>query len=212
MKDVAFCTVAFGDRYIAQLDRLIKSIIAIYPDADILSWKDSLPPGSKSHEDSLYGFKVHAIQAAIDLGHKKIIWLDPACIMVDKVDYYFEKGMPAVLAVKDDNKLEGLISDKALNYYDNPEIIGLNLVGGSLYVFNFELQACIDTFNHWKQAEADGIFGSQQEAASEQINGHRNDESCMAIALYFNGLVPVNHSVAKYNQSEKCIFIKRHFK
>lgn len=213
MKDVAFVSVAFGDkRYLEQLQRLKESIYKIYPDATFYYWQDEMPPGAKTHEESLYGFKVHAVHNAILNGFKKVIWLDPAMILQDKVDYYFGFTMPAVIAVKDDNLLEKMIGLKALEYYGNPEIIGKHLVGGSLYVFDFEHTVAHDVFNHWMLAEHDGIFGTAQEAASEQINKHRYDESCMAIALMANNIEPVGHDTAKYCNGQGSIFTKKHFK
>lgn len=182
------------------------------PEARHWMWTDELPPGSFSHKQSLYGFKPKAVQYAIQQGFTKIIWLDPACILQHPVDYWFREHMPPVIAVKDDNKLDKMIGKKALNFYGNPDITGWHLVGGSLYVFDFEKQVTHDTFNHWFQAEANGIFGSQAEQASEKINGHRNDESCMAVAMHSHGIQPVGHDVARYNQNEDSIIIKRHFK
>jgi hypothetical protein len=211
MEGVAFVTVAFGDRrYIEQLERLKSSIYAIYPDANLFAWQDALPPGSKTMEASLYGFKVHAVKYALGEGYQKIIWIDPACILLKGVEYYFW-NMPPVIAVMDDNLLEKHIADKALTYYGNPEIEGWHLVGGSLYVFDFEQKWCAPVFERWAIAERDGVFGSQVEASSEQINKHRSDESCMAMALYLEGQVPIRHDVARYCNGDM-IWDKKHFK
>jgi hypothetical protein len=212
MTDFIFLSVAFGPRYVEQQYRLTGSILDIYPNATLTFWYDGLPYGSKSHKESLYGFKVHAVKSALAEGYKKIIWLDPACILQHPVDYWFSEGMPPVLAVKDDNKLDKMIGRKAMEYYGNPDITGWHLVGGSLYVFDFNKTVTHDVFNHWYKAEADGIFGSQAEQSSEKINGHRNDESCMAVAMYSHGVKPVGHDVARYNQNEESIIIKKHFK
>lgn len=176
----------------------------------MMTWRNEQVPG-KPHRESLYGFKVHAVQKALDKGYSKIIFLDPACIIQHSVDYWFSLNLP-VTAVKDDNKLNKMISQKALNYYGNPDITGWRLVGGSLYVFDFNHRETHSIFDQWYKAEQDGIFGSQAELSSEQINGHRMDESCMAMAMYSHGVEPVGHDVARYNQNEDSIIIKKHFK
>lgn len=209
--DFCFLSVAFGPGYIEQQTRLHQSILNFYPADRHICWTDKLPAGSKSHRESLYGFKVHAVQQALDKGYTKIIWLDPACILQHPVDYWFSLNLP-VMAVKDDNKLNKMISQKALNYYDNPDITGWHLVGGSLYVFDFDNDETDSIYDQWFYAEQDGIFGSQVELSSEQINGHRMDESCMAMTMYSHGIEPVGHDVAKYNQNEDSIIIKKHFK
>jgi hypothetical protein len=212
MTDFIFLSVAFGPRYIEQQTRLHQSILQHYTPMHHMFYRDGLPYKSKSHKESLYGFKVHAVKCALNWGYKKVIWLDPACILQHPVDHWFSEGMPPVVAVKDDNTLDKMIGKKALNYYDNPDITGWHLVGGSLYVFDFEKEITRTIFDHWYKAEADGIFGTQAEQSSEKINGHRNDESCMAVAMYSHGIEPVGHDVARYNQNEDSIIIKRHFK
>lgn len=212
MTDFIILSVAFSNRYVDQQTRLHKSILNFYSPDHHIAWTDKLPPGSKSHKESLYGFKVHAVNYALDKGHKKIIWLDPACILQHPIDHWFSEYMPPIIAVKDDNMLDKMIGMKAMEYYGNPDITGWHLVGGSLYVFDFNKPVTHEIFNQWFKSEADGIFGSQVEQSSEKINGHRNDESCMAVAMYGHGIEPVGHDMARYNQNEDSIIIKKHFK
>lgn len=211
MTDFIFTSVAFGPRYVEQQQRLHKSILQFYSADHHIQWTDTLPPGSKSHAESLYGFKVHAVKYALDKGYKKIIFLDPACIVVKPVEYYFTLGLP-VIAAKDDNKLQDHIGYKAMMWYSKPYIPDhWHLVGGSLYVFDFNHKDCIDIFNSWRIAEEHGIFGSQKEQASEKINKHRNDESCMAVSLYGLGYKPIPCDKAKYCCTDM-IIDKKHFK
>jgi hypothetical protein len=209
--DFCFLSVAFGPRYIEQQYRMLGSIMDVYPDASVKLWFDSYPHNSRLHSESLYGFKVHAVKSALVEGYKKIIWLDTACILQQPVDYWFSLNQP-VLAAKDDNALGKHIGDKALNYYGNPDITGMNLVGGSVYVFDFNHPDCQKIFDHWAKAEGDGVFGSQQEQASGKINRHRHDESCLSMALYQNGYEPTPCDAMKYNQETGSIIIKDHFK
>lgn len=211
MNDICFLSVAFGDKYIEQQYRLSERIGHVMPDAPHQRWVNEYPHASRKHYESLYGFKPHAIELARRQGYKKIIWLDTACILQQPVDYWFDLNLP-VVAAKDDNALSKCISDKALKYYGNPDITGMHLVGGSVYVFNFDHPDCQKIFDHWAKAEADGIFGSQAEQSSGKINKHRHDESCMSMALYQNGYEPVPCDVMKYNQGEGSIIIKKHFK
>jgi hypothetical protein len=213
MTDICFLSVAFGPRYIEQQTRLHQSLQAIHPDAKHFAWTDTYPPGARTHKDSLYGFKPHAVQYALDQGYKKIIWLDTAIILQQPIDYYWSlTGKFGVLAAKDDNALSKCIGQKALDYFGWPNIEGMHLVGGSLYVFDFNTPQCHRIFNRWLFAEEDGMFGSQQEQASGQINKHRHDESCMAISLYKSGSQPVSCDVLMYNQDENSIVRKYHFK
>jgi hypothetical protein len=213
MTDFIFLSVAFGERYIEQGTRLHKSLQAIHPEAKHLAWTDAYPPGSRLHKESLYGFKPHAVQYALEQGYKKIIWLDTAIILQQPVDYYWSLvGKYGVLAAKDDNALSKCIGQKALDYFGNPPLEGMHLVGGSIYVFDFNLPLCHRIFNRWLIAEEDGIFGSQAEQSSGKINSHRHDESCMAMSLYKSGSQPVPCDLMMYNQGENSIVRKEHFK
>lgn len=215
--DVAFCCVAFGDkRYIEQQARLKHSILQIYPDAPLFFWTNEMPPGARSMSDSLYGFKPWAVQAALKKGYSKIMFFDPAIILMKPIDFY-EKAVHeyGVCCAQDDNKLTGFCGDKALkNYFlTRDDIKDWHLVGGSFYYFDFRIALCRKIFLNWLTSERDGFFGSQQEQASGQLQGHRNDEAMMAIALYRNGSKPMSDDV-RYNCENKEVEIiaKKHFK
>lgn len=211
MKPIAFCSVAFGDqRYLDQQTRLIESIEKHHPESIGFHWANELPAGSPKFLDSLYGFKVHAVVHALNEGYDRILWLDPACFLLGRVDYLFDL-CPAhgVVAVKDDNKLPS--SNTALEHfgYSRADIADFHLVGGSVYAFHFPYSKQV--FRMWYDAERRGIFGSQYAAASEKLQGHRYDETCMALSLYKHGFEPVGPDKASYN-FEGAAIIKKHFK
>lgn len=219
INQVCFVCQAFGklnygdDRYVEQQSRLKESILSIYPDANLLFYTNSLPDGARPFHISLYGLKVHCIEQAWKNGFTKVIWLDPAMILTDKIDDLFKFRL---VAVKDDNKLTGLISEKAIEYFniDKEEMTSKDwrLVGGSLYYFDFDFELTQKIFQMWKKSEIRGMFGSQYEAASELINGHRNDESCMAAAIYLNGHEPTDAFKVRYCIEDNAMFRKNHFK
>lgn len=214
MKDVVFVSVAFGFEYLKQMDRLQKSILKIYPEANLLFFDNGLPDGSKLFLDSLYGFKPHAIQEARNQGYKKVIWLDPAMILEDKVDDLINQS--TLIAVKDDTLLYNVVSNKCYSYFGLDAYYvsfrNWHLVGGSLYFFNFDRPKDNIIFDMWLNAEKHEIFGSQHEAASEQLQGHRYDESVMALAMYMNGVDPVAPDKVRYCIENNPMFQKRHFK
>lgn len=211
MTDFCFLSVAFGPRYIEQQTRLHKSLMAIHPEAMHYAWTDQYPAGARPHRESLYGFKPHAVGYALGQGFKKVIWLDTAIVLQHPVDYWFTLGVP-IVAAKDDNALSKTICDKALGYYGNPDIEGMNLVGGSVYAFDFDQPLCETIFANWYKDECNNVFGSQAEQSSGKINGHRHDESIMAYLMQSNGVQPLGHDVMRYNQDENSIVIKMHFK
>jgi hypothetical protein len=214
MKDVVFVSVAFGHEYLKQMDRLQKSILRIYPEANLLFFDNGLPTGSQSFYDSLYGFKPHAIQEARNQGYKKVIWLDPAMILVDKIDELIARE--TIVAVKDESLLHNVVSDRCYKYFgftrDFVKAKNWHLVGGSLYFFNFEHPYTNIVFDQWLKAEKDGIFGSQWDAASDKLQGHRYDEAVMALCMYTNNIKPVTHADVRYCNGESPMWLKKHFK
>lgn len=223
MNDVVFVSCAFGSHlYFTQMDRLQRSILKIYPKANLLFYRgtekntsiEGMPPGSKSFLDSLYGFKPHAVEVARNKGFKKVIWLDPAMKLKDKVDDLI--NFPTMVAVKDDSVLHNIVSDRCYQYFgltrEQIQQKDLHLVGGSLYFFNFNREADNHIQDTWLQAEKDGIFGSQWDAAGPGLQGHRYDETVMALAMYRYSVRPVGAYEIRYCITENPMFIKRHFK
>lgn len=203
MDQIALVSIAFGDqRYLDQLNRLLESIEAYEPDAAVFTWVNEMPPGAKAHTESYYGFKFHAINHVRSLGYTKIVWFDPAVYLVAPLtDYWDIVKQYGVVAAKDDNKLSPYTKDEQYEYFLSSRLDYMHLVGGSIYVFDFELGLCNAIFNEWANSEAAGLF-----------HMGRNDESCMALALYACGSEPTPYDVARYNGSGNDICKKLHFK
>jgi hypothetical protein len=83
-------SVAFREPYLTHSKTQEEYIRQTSPEIDMLLFRDRLPYKGGVYEDnivsrfqeSLYGFKPHAIQQAIDLGYKKVIWLDPSVLPI----------------------------------------------------------------------------------------------------------------------------------
>lgn len=215
--DVAFVSVAFGDkRYIEQQARLKHSIQMIYPDAPMFFWTNEMPPGARSMDESLYGFKPHAVYHAWKNRYDRVMFFDPAIILTKPIDFYQQQVREyGVCCARDDNKLSPFCGDRALDAcgLTREDIKDWHLVGGSFYYFDFGLTLSKAIFLDWYDAEVYDLFGSQKEQASGQLQGHRNDEAMMAIALYTNGSKPMSDDV-RYNCENKEVEIlaKKHFK
>lgn len=212
---LAICSLAFGHEYLWRLDRLQESIKKFHPEAELFFYRKDAAVG-KPFRESMYGFKPHVIQQALTAGHTKVVYLDATVVLLAKLDYYDSKTAEhkGVLAVQDDNKLHRFVSDRALNYFQvhREDAKDMHLVGGSFYYFDFQFAAAQSIFNTWQTAEKLGIFGSQAEEAAGKLQGHRHDESVMALSLYKHGSKPFTGDT-KYNYSGPGAIIKKmHFK
>lgn len=214
MKELVFVSVAFGPKYVEQQDRLKASILDLYPNADLLFFRDELPEESRPFLNSLYGFKCHAINKAFTLGYKQVVWFDPAIILVKRLEGLLSKH--TVLAVADAHGLGEFVSDRYLDHThktrDELKYRNVKLVGGSFYYFDFTTETAKRVFSDWCQDEVGGMFGSQQQEASGQLQGHRSDEACMGMRLYLNGVKPVQAGDIGYCTENDPIMIKKHFK
>lgn len=216
MTDIAVCAIAFGDkRYTWRMDRFEETLHATNPDVRLFPWVNRMPDGARPFNESMYGFKPWAVRIARDAGYKKIFWIDSTCVVQDRLDYYdqFTAEYGGVLAVQDDNKLVKFCSDNALAYVGESRkwIEDKHLVGGSLYYFDFSYPTCEKVFNDWMQSERDGLFGSMREQCSEQLQGHRSDETMMALYLYKNESKPFT-GATRYNWEKGGVVLKQHFK
>jgi hypothetical protein len=185
-------SVAFREPYLTHSIRQEKH----YGDYDRIVFRDELPIKNgtvigeeliPTFQKSLYGFKPHAIQRAIELGYKKIIWLDPSVLPTSDIKILFDAlDEHPILNVLGEHKLAKMTSDKALLYFkvQPSEIDNINHLGGTIYGFNFNNSKAEGVFNLWKKAEEEGAFGNQ----NEFMAGHWADESCMALCMYKAGV------------------------
>jgi hypothetical protein len=216
VNELGFCTLAttsqaYGDAYIKQQDRLIESLTDLYTDPDYnkyFIYTDKYPPGARPFLDSLYGFKPHLIEEARKAGLYKVAYFDTAMILQKPLPYY---GVP-VVAVRDTCKTPA--SDKCLRYFGmkREELDRVPFVGGSFFLFDFEFPEAKAVLADWRTAEQMGIFGSQRQESFEGLQGHRHDETVLAIILYKYGIDPLTPDKVGYNLGEDSIMIKKHFK
>lgn len=215
MNNIAVCAVSFGEKYNWRMGRLKETLENTNPDVKLYSWVDRMPDGARPFNESMYGFKPHAIKIARDQGYKKIFWIDCTAVVQDKLDYYdqFTAEHKGVLAVQDDNKLTGFCSNSALSYIgkDRNYLKDKHLVGGSLYYFDFNVPGCDEIFNRWMLSEKNGLFGSMVEQCGERLQGHRSDETMMSLFLYEAGSKPFT-GATRYNWEKGGIIQKMHFK
>jgi FkbM family methyltransferase len=233
MKDLVFTSYGFGDLYCRQQERLEKSIRELYPEASIRFWHsingssnndiNERPPGSKTFHESMYGFKVHCIKSCLDEGFKRIIFLDVAVVLESGLEIVLETlRKEGVMCAIDPSLLIDRVSDKCLQYMGKTkeDIKDLTIVGGSVYLFDFNHPITQPFFDEWYEMENLGLFGSESDAQQSWWNGHRCDEACFSLCLDKFGLKPsVWDHVGYFNAGttdragwEVFVFHKLHFK
>lgn len=210
MKEECVVSVAFRINYVRHSKVQEAWIKENNTEIDLILFRDKLPMSGCVHTDnivsefqkSLYGFKPHAIQHAIDLGYKKVIWLDPSILPTTSLDILVKSlDKHSMIVRTGDSPLSKMCNQKAKNWFavSDEDIKDVKHIGGTIYAFNFNDPKVVEVFNLWKKVEEEGIFGNQDEFMA----GHWADEACMALAMYKVGLPQYYESNFKYlNQKE----------
>jgi hypothetical protein len=227
LDEIIFTSYCFGEAYLDQQVRLRESILSIYPEANLHFVNELEETGKPKFQKSLYGFKVNMVKECLQKGFKKIIFFDTAICLNGPVDYWLDLVKEfGVLAPLDRQILSNVTSDDCLRYLNltRDQVSEWNLVGGSVYVFDFETEKCQRIFSDWSRMEDAGMFGTQDDLSHDRLQSHRMDETCMALAMKLNGVVPLGHDKIRYayehpetkilhgGTEDKPVVIKRHFK
>lgn len=204
MNKRAIVNVATGEFYCKMQERLIRSFrnsvdhifrydkdgggcgmsINNTTGISLITWDDCLPKGSRSHQESPYGFKVHAIKAAYEMGYTSILWLDsPVYAVKEDISPIFDKiEKEGYYAMSHIDPLERFVGDHALSFFDDlkrDDINRLNLPSGSCYGFDLNNKIGSFIFFALQSAEESGFFVS--EVGDDFV--HRHDEAILALSI-----------------------------
>jgi hypothetical protein len=200
--------VATG-RYVPLQKRLVKSLSQIEWSGGVLAWTDALPPGSPRHEDAPYGFKLHAIAAALQTGMPSVLWLDAPCVVTRALDPVFEKiERDGHCFVSGDEKLGNWASDDCLAAFGitRDQAMTMSLLNGAFMGLDLEHARTREWYRRISQQCEVGLFkgAALTEHAPAHVRarnvdkdtgplsddprcwGHRHDEavgSCLAHLL-----------------------------
>lgn len=202
MKDKVILNLATGN-YIVGQDRL-RSTLSGYYDGDILFFTEESQFGSPTHKENPYAFKTYAFQHALNLGYKKILWLDasiyaikdisPIWDIIERDGYIMQEAGWYCGQWSNDKSLDyfGLSRDEAMTMpmYGNAGLLGLDL--------NKELPKIF--LERWHKASMDGIFkgewnnNSNTESNDIRCLGHRHDMSVGSIIANLLGMKYIRSS------------------
>lgn len=203
---------AIGGEYPAMQATLEAACEKHCPDAARLFWQD-YPKNCPPHEQQQYGFKIHAIQAAIDRHAERVLWLDCTFIPTASIEPLWDaiESVGWYAPQQGDSRLGEWASDAALKIYGISRdeamevplvysgIVGLDLTPGGTGA---------EVFRLWCDLYQRGAFnGPHRNDPGEPMQpwgnkfsghcsddprceGHRHDEAALSFVLYSLGLIP----------------------
>jgi hypothetical protein len=205
------CNVAVDGNYPHFQRRLLGTLIdpGKYVDK-VMSWTNFYPPGSPTHQDQPYAFKIYALKEAVRLGFTTLLWLDtsvfcvapvePLLERIEKVGHFFIVG---------GDRLGTWSSDAALELFGHTrdQAMEKQLMGGTVYGFDLTNPRTKTFFDRWTWHESQGHFqlGSYFNANVQQpadrpvkpqgfvsddprCQGHRYDEVVASFLAYELGM------------------------
>lgn len=192
MNETCVVSVAFRQPYLMHSNRQEHFITVQEMNVDKMYFRDMLPAKGIVHtvdivtefQKSLYGFKPHAIQRAIDKGYKKVIWLDPSVLPITNLQVLIDAlDKHPIIVRSGEEPLSNMCNQKAKNWFGVTDayIKDEKTVAGTVYCFNFNNPKAIEVFNLWKKAEEEGIFQNQDAFMKGDCWA---DEAAFALCLY----------------------------
>lgn len=156
-------------------------------------FSDNTQFGSPTHKENPYGFKIHAIQYALDRGAELVWWMDssiypvkdinPILEIVKKQGYFFEEcGFNA----------SQWTNDKTLNYFgiSRDESEKVQLFSAGFMCLDFRQELVREFFARFKNSYEAGMFkgnwtnSNESESQDSRCMGHRHDLSCASIIAH----------------------------
>lgn len=173
---------------------------------DLILWENLLPSQSRHHDISPYGFKVHAIKVAYEMGYTSILWLDsPAYAVKEDISPIFDKiEKEGYYAMSHIDPLERFVGDAALQFYNikRLDLIGLNLPSGSCYGFDMKGIGHRIVAN-LELTEINGLF--KDEVSEDGLIVHRHDEAILALYLKLLGKPVFTFDPLFQSDSPECV-------
>lgn len=190
------CVVSFANQagaYMARLKRLRESLVGNF-DGDFLGFIGEESIGAPLHSECPYGFKVYAIQQAIEAGYTSVLWLDSSCYAIGNLTPVFDSLERDGMIFQEAGHMLGTWStDAQLQYFGmtRDEAMNVGMIGNAGFLgFDFTNPIAERFFVMWHKAMMDGMFkGSwtnlEQECSYDpRCRGSRHDMTCSSALVY----------------------------
>lgn len=178
----------------------------------ILTWTDAYPAKSRTHHQSLYGFKYHAFEYAFKLGFENVLWLDAPCYLLHNPAPIFRQiEMVGYYLIGTETPLWKHCNNRTLqltNYVrDDLTKTAYPLLSGSFIGLNVCERYKLLQKMIWFEREDYFLSAEEDSKQTKQFpgdGGHRHDESVLS-ALAINGHYNVTPAWESHFNTDDCI-------
>ncbi len=211
-------SAGIGGWYPTGVKRLERSLVMHGYAGDTLLWKDEYPPGSPSHNDNPYAFKIYSFLEAINKGYKVILWLDASFWNIktphELFDIIQEYG---IFGFRTGYNCAQTCSDAALEWsgFTRDEAETLPEIATGAVGLNLDNPDGKKVFDLWKEGCDKGLFKSNRshdikDSADPRFLHARQDQQIFSLAVHMCGLKFLYNDYVSYYGTgydpDKCLF------
>lgn len=213
------------DKYVARFARTFAEHGG--PGTMMLVWDKEWPPGSPSHHECHYAFKVHAAWEAKRLGYTSILWFDASCYAVRDITPLWERlERDGHVLIEDANALGKWSSDRSLAQFNvsRDEAMEIRLMCGTCWGLDLTVERSLKFLERLREyATPDNFCGTHMSrnpalrlhprpgtegaifSDDERVWGHRSDETYMSLLARELGMatLPATEEFAGGNQAHE---------
>lgn len=209
--DCCIVSCAIGPAYQERLHSTRLHCEVNVPEAWRLFYRE-LPLGCPPHEESMYAFKIYAMQRAIDAGFRYILWMDSSFQPIASIEPLWERiRQYGWYAAKQGNSMVGEWSnDETLAHFGVSRDVAMEirLCYSGLVGLDMQDVTAASIWYEWRGTMQNGLWtaphfnepGKPQTDRGEKfaghvsndprVSGHRHDETSLSLILHGMGLTP----------------------
>lgn len=197
-------SVAVRTPYVLYQQRLVDSCRQF--GTDILYWTDRYPEGSRTHHESLYGFKIYAFLEAFKQGYENVLWLDsPAYLLSDPAPIFEQIENDGYYLISTETPLWKHVNNRTITEFGitpmDWKLLSGSFIGQSRYLFHI-----IDDWQHYEKRD---FFLTAAQDATQTIDfdgfsGFKHDETILSLIAQRDKYKLTPHPVSHF-QNDKAI-------
>lgn len=164
----------------------------MYRDTPIVhSWPDPEFMHSYTHQEMPYQFKTALIQKALELGYKRIIWLDSSMQLTRDITPLLDESKTGIVTFHNlghptykylSDNAENLLREKGY-LADWTPLNQIEQIWGGAFMLDFNKQNVVDFFEVLKEFSVNGSFKNAGSSRAGFV-AHRHDQSVMSVLLH----------------------------